>query len=695
MGNVDALDLPWNVAAYAEGLDPVQSRGYLSGLPTDVQSTLTSGIYADQFVPVLDGKQAIFYFNGTLYAIDDLGNVQALATLETMLTPDGFTMGSSDGQAVHMGMGPGQPARWIGNPGTGTLTAADAELTSDGIGISFVAGETDGTSVNIKYVTQVTEVRGTGLGTYTLRRWAFVVSGNQQAIFDVGSSLYCENSFDADNDGVHPVIAISYDSGNDETFLWVGRQGEPQQPGAPLIGSSLDPVSSDDATGTVTPVESSTTTGDAEDQKISRFFYAYSAIYDGFQEAPLKRSKATLLSSMGSDADAVIPYHLEISGLAARVTHIALYRAENPNVAEADPISDWTLVEVIDVDTFDSGKYVGQDNYKVGQTFQNRTGYAVTLEHMNIRYGLSVTLGPYHFVGEVGLDDVADSEYMILRSLAYRYDTFDWATDYYNLRVKPVAMQGFMGRLYVFCVGRTVVLDENLREVETWEGITVEHQRSVVVTDRGMFFASQNQIYWHDGSRVQPIGDPILKNQVDSTIGWLQGSHTTVWPSLIYEPRFDLVICAFRASGSNYAWCFHVASQRWTFLNLPSGDLGAGVGGPNGEALLSVNQSLYALLRGNTERSWTMTTARLATDQGLTTFYEVRILGTFKNIELREPGGSWVLVVLSPEGQEQVGKINSQQSPTWGKHPYVQLRVNGDPGDVVEDLAIVHRPHDS
>jgi hypothetical protein len=89
-----------------------------------------------------------------------------------------------------------------------------------------------------------------------------------------------------------------------------------------------------------------------------------------------------------------------------------------------------------------------------------------------------------------------------------------------------------------------------------------------------MFWADSNMIYWHDGASVRRIGEPILRNQLDSNMGWLGQLRTTPPavdndPVLVYDARYDMVVALVTASGPTpIGWAFHVGSQKWVLLRF-------------------------------------------------------------------------------------------------------------------------------
>ena len=277
--------------------------------------------------------------------------------------------------------------------------------------------------------------------------------------------------------------------------------------------------------------------------------YKLSAILDGYQESAMGLQKDIQVSetieqnifgtTIGeSDAvkssvrvlitvqcidDTYTLYNTRLSGY-------DIYRA---NIAEdGSQITEYQLAHTIKFsedegsksdETLDSGgtlyyrTWAINDYGTAGAGFGAITGLPETLNNVNLNYRLSTTIGSYHFVGGVYIQETGEkARNGIFRSKPAKFDVFDWSNDWLLLPDEPMAIQGFLGRLYAFSTKETFVIDPNTMQIlDTFAGGVIG-QRSVAVSEQyGMCYANRNGVYLHNGTRSSLISEKIYANHDD------------------------------------------------------------------------------------------------------------------------------------------------------------------------------------
>lgn len=524
------------------------------------------------------------------------------------------------------------------------------------------------------------------------------------------SSLSGSGGGQATSSGAHVHVG----SGPDSDPVWVGDTGFTSE------GTTFDAVQ-----GTIklnnTTVSSAAMDGSLSDDGpfVQGFYYwKASLIYDG----GLQESVLSPLPLLASNTDETQGYPQALvsvlvpSGLTARVTGVALYRAKGAftdslSAAATQITSEYHLVEIKDYTG--AGTYTFTDTYTTGQTYEQRTGLPETLPHMDVRYGLGCSSQGFHVVGRVGIaGEDGDYSAQLLRSKPGRYDMFDWSSDFINIRAVPVALVDFRYRVYAFSEGCVVVVDAGtLTEEERLEGIGALSAESVCVTDRGMLFASRTGIWFHDGARIRPVGQQIYYNEVAPAQAYLGQARLATAIVCGYDAKRDLFVAAVSRSGDNSAWVVDARSlgqgrEVWSYVSLPAGTLSGKVQTASGRCLLSIGGSLYALFADDddatgTYRDWKFRSHVLRTPGRKATYYNARLYGRPGSFSYSEDGGSgnfqifWN-VVLDALQDIQEPVINSNPTNPWTDVREFAFYMAGDGGaagdeDVVRQIDLIRR----
>lgn len=571
VGAADAHDLPVGTAAYAENLDPVTEAGLFAALPADSESGSNIGILSDVAV------STDFYGNTGSVLMVDQGDSNKIKLYVASGASFTYTSGAntrtgpdtavSDGEAMHVGMGAGGSAnpKWVGNIqhtqfyniGGSVANAAPGRTTVDAV-------LARATFVGVHPTT--TNITGALPDTFTADD-GYVAYDNSQVGLrnDTVYVYYASMTYDFHQEGpLRPILVVR-----------LGR-------GTLTI---LNEDASITAVGGVTAAEYETATVGGE-------FAAQAATGLKYLQMKVRVLHGTIPE---------------------RVTGINIYRGENPLLGGAIwdsglSTEDPFLIKQIDLagtvsmsgtptydqwyntsetgsgggtwDSASAGVYayflLRDDGSVMGGTYGDRTGITPALETMQLHYSVSCASQGFHVVGRCYHPNMLNLENWIFRSKPGAFDQFDWTADYLKLSFRPNALVNYGGRVYAFGNARTAVINPGTLDIEDeWEGIGAPARKSIVVSDRGMFWADNANVYWHNGATVERIGQPILRNQFDANVGWLGLSRTsgnlTNSPVVGYDARYDAVFFFVTTGATAYvAWMFHIPTQRWVLVTFPS-----------------------------------------------------------------------------------------------------------------------------
>lgn len=529
--------------------------------------------------------------------------------------------------------------------------------------------------------------------------------------------------------------AVHIGLGDDATAIprWVGeidygQFGDPAPTGTQALDARLRRARRSQTITTMTfnNEQEATDSTEAVFRTGNKYFYFFTFQYDGYQEGPLAAAKGLEADASYSfftvgpggwelfatnngfkSVDVNITVNDNSAEWSSRVSGIVVYRA----LSEGNPIlpdNEPEFLRIIDINDASWGGTAGartftwtDDNNYTGATYSERTGIPPTVEDFDIHWQLSTTNDVYHFVGNAQFDEIPESSRVVYRSQPYKYNMFDWTRDFVVLQQTPSALASFAGRLFAFTPNRTFVIDPNTLDVaDTWEGIGTYDQSSVVVTDRGMFFCNDNNIYVYDGNAVHPIGAPVLRNDVDTDAAWLSKITTNFNPVVLYDARMDAFIVAYVNASGNVSYLSYKTARsqtidlptgRWDHITTTATQVRGRLLSATGRPILGLGNDLVELFASTTKRAWTATLREIETPMKAK-YYHVRIHGSPVTVEYSEDGGTFTSATLSLDGTGvHRADINGHAGRSWDRVNTWQLRLTGAAAQEVDMIDITRR----
>ena len=373
------------------------------------------------------------------------------------------------------------------------------------------------------------------------------------------------------------------------------------------------------------------------DYHISGYAYSYrfSFVYDGYQESPLGAAKHVI--STGKTVN--LNFVFTTDNFPKRVTGLRIYRAQSISATDTTIAGFHSFLKEIDIvnysnattsasgtgddttDYLDEGNEVIvssqkvisiEDTGEVGATYEvMSSGLFEGMVDSNVKYKLSTQLNNRLFVADIKHDTIEGGANYIAKSLSYRPSLIN-PVDILKLPEKPTAIQGFNGRIYAFSESRTYKIEPNTFFIEdVYDGAGCIGQDAVAVSDAGMCFCDNNNIYFHTGQTPIAIGTPILNGS--STDGYLDQLNVANFsPKIIFEPKRQSFIVFHHLTN---AWVFNLSRKIWNYWSTtrPNGILS----GKNAEVLYVDNSGddLYHMLASGTRKNWSWTSGKLGMGQ--------------------------------------------------------------------------------
>ena len=430
--------------------------------------------------------------------------------------------------------------------------------------------------------------------------------------------------------------------------------------------------------------------------KNNSYYYKVSFIYDGYQEGPLSSSHWTHYDTSSRSKLAIT---IKVKKYSRRLTHVCVYRKDNVNdfyklVKEIPTETSWNKVEGDYIYTFG-------DEGQLGATFESRTGMTETIDTIKIKYGLSVDIDGYLFVGDCSHTRIDNASNLIFRSKPGMFSVFDYISDFVTLKSKPTAMANFLGRLYAFDSNNIYRINpQNLVIEDTYEGIGCTGKNGVVVTEYGMFFADRNGAYMHDGQTPTKISIPIQKGgDTEEVFSGTDNIKDVSWdnavtksrnfsPYVMYDPNSSSVLFNVEyidrddvateglvlTKRRQYIWAFSISQKRWDLWELSdNSEIGSPFLGEKGEIYYPIDNGVYEFKGGSSKRDYTWISKKLTMgEDSITKVYtKIKLNGATANVNLE---GSYIdssdrLIIKTSNGDISTSDI-TYSSPSSGFSEY-------------------------
>ena len=423
--------------------------------------------------------------------------------------------------------------------------------------------------------------------------------------------------------------------------------------------------------------------------KNTPYTYKVSLTYDGYQEGVLSQDFWVYSDTVTRSKVSVT---INLASYSRRLSSVNVYRRDAPDqffalVKKIPTESGWSLTS----DGLRSFQLY--DNGDIGKTYEAESELSEVLDTTQMKYGISVEIDGYLFVGDCGHEKIEHAANQIFRSKPGCFSLFDYANDAATLKSKPTAMANFLGRLFVFDDNHIYKINPETMFIEDiFEGIGCSGKNSVIVTEYGMFFANKFGAYKHDGT--QPIkissaidqGGALSQNKLtsvgnfsgfntkDFSLSWDKAVRNALEPiNVTFDSKMSSALFFFKvrtpilevvdetrsASGefgdddswvSYYIWSFNLVHNRWDLWELTRGSkVGAPALAKDGEVLVPIGSAIYELQGGATKRkySWISKKISAGQDSVLKIFKKIKLGGIDNDITFHNGNDSGITAITN------------------------------------------------
>ena len=373
------------------------------------------------------------------------------------------------------------------------------------------------------------------------------------------------------------------------------------------------------------------------------YYYNIAYVYDGNQVSPLMGSYSQITITSTDRESITITLKLDKATLNQRISHIYLFRRLNTQ-DEFQLVKELSLSSGWGEEVLDDGKIYKtrqiQDDNSAGANYFEVAGIDEFISSSIVNYKLSERYGMYHFVGDIFIPQIAEEHNnWILRSQPDKFDTFNWiptSGDMIQLSNPPICIKMFNGKLYAFDNSNMYIINPSDFFIESESvGYGCISEKSIIVSDIGMFFADKNSIYLHNGQMIEPIGSQIL----EGTYGYSNRS-ASFDPMCAFDSSRNSFLIAIKVSGNYYVWSYNLSLKRWDMWEIS--EPYSFLQGRDGEVLYSGKtksgsltfDSLIKYTGSSTKRSYSWKSKKLTMEEDTQDkiFKRVRIAGTTSDV---------------------------------------------------------------
>jgi len=367
------------------------------------------------------------------------------------------------------------------------------------------------------------------------------------------------------------------------------------------------------------------------------YYYKVSFLYDGYQESPLTRAPWVFTASTYDSSNYVdetdnyeqLELALKLSNLSPRISHINIYRTDDPNKL-------YRLITSIPLDS----TWIEDDNEVFRKTYIDIGNSGASYEAINNmpqdlrntqpNYTISEVFEGSLFIANCYHSNVVDGSTYVFKSQPGNFNQFNWSQDFLKLPNIPTAMKSYLGRLYIWDENNMYVVNSNLIIEDTYEGIGCLNSKSVVSCDAGMCFADSNNIYLQTQGYPQIISNPIA-TAGDNT-GYQDLLNTATFdPKIYYMSKITSFVIIVNSS---FAWLYNVSSKRWDRWSVSN--IQSGILGKDNELILSETNGKFVNLACNSSSrknyTWKSKKLTMGSDSQDKFFKKTRVTGTNANV---------------------------------------------------------------
>ena len=347
---------------------------------------------------------------------------------------------------------------------------------------------------------------------------------------------------------------------------------------------------------------------------MKKVFYKCSFLYDGFQESALINEVEAFDNSGSTFTEGLqIPIEIDESAvygdlkkISRRITAVILYRADDGRDGALEPDGLYRFVKEIPIDQFyldgTTYKFTVQDDGSKGASYEAINGIPETLGSLGMDYAVNASINGYMFVGNCTHQEYPDAENIIFRSEPNKYSIFNWSTNFIQLDFIPTAMEGFLGKLYVFGKNQMCIVNpETLVIEDKINGIGCIGPKSLKVSPSGLYWVDYNNIY-SSTPKIDKIGTTIINHE---SYGWEGLTNAEKNEAVVaYDSHRQTALVFFVKGADKRCWAYYIPQKRWDLWETDYKVFDAVSGDDGYPVLLCEEGRLIKMGAGTERRNW-------------------------------------------------------------------------------------------
>jgi hypothetical protein len=347
------------------------------------------------------------------------------------------------------------------------------------------------------------------------------------------------------------------------------------------------------ATGydTIVPTETAEISGTGMSLTDGQVRYAYSFLYDGYQESPLSTDKYdtdfidTEPPVVGALSDDYFSVSVKITisyaaleKMSKRITGINLYGAR---IKDGEEVELYRLIRYIPFNQYEMAINNDKTGYEVTildygnrmGSFDAVAGFSETLENVSIYRSVQCAFQGYVFAGDIHItstDKKISLDNIIVRSLPLQPSVFDYTSNFAVLSFTATAMVGYNNRLYVFGEEDYAVINPDTMAIEyKSDALGCASYKFLVMTEFGIFVFFNDNVYAIDGATVIPIGNDIKISLYNAATPIVIPSLETMGVISLHYFKKRNALCVV---GKDYVYLYSIPNKRWMLYGIPEID---------------------------------------------------------------------------------------------------------------------------
>ena len=308
------------------------------------------------------------------------------------------------------------------------------------------------------------------------------------------------------------------------------------------------------------------------------------------------------------------------------------------------------------------------------------------------------------FAGNCNHSQFDDAENVIFRSQPGKYSLFDWSKDFVMLDFVPTAIEGFMGKLYVFGDSQMCIINpESLIIEESIDGIGCIGPKAIKTTSTGLYWFDNTNIY-NSSPNIQKIGHNI---KAQEQYGWDRVTLADKKKAVAgYDMNRQSFLIFFYSDtySNNKVWAYYSTTKRWDLWET-SHRVYDTVTSSDGYCILLLDEGrIKKYTAGGNKRDWQWNSKKISfgTD---TNYKKVRVA----KVDANSRASTTLTYITNDEDSFQSGTdVSNNYGTDWlgnaiklrsqdSKLRWLKLKVQGDNNTSssnirAHSLGVVYKP---